>query len=396
MAARRDRLKAKRNLLFISSYTGLGGGESAMLNLFGALDLNRFALHLLTPRDGIYPRQARALGVTTHTIPYRPATVFFLPALWARFPIAGKITSLAQTAQIDLIHSDYHTLPFAISAAWRAALPAMWTCMGWWFTPKPWQRRFFRRIDHIFAISHAVKDGFLGTPPAIPPARVEVLWLGVDPDAFHPDRADALGRTLREELNIDPAAPVVGMVGRFQRVKGYHHFFEAMRRVAQALPEVRFVIGGENMVGPAADQRYRAQMLAQAQEDPLLAPRVCFAGYRETAASMIGAADVVVCPSLFESFGMVHIESMACGRPLVSTNVGGPAETVLDGETGYLVPPARPDLLAEQTLHLLQSRALRERMGQAGRARVLAHFTVKRFAARFAEAAEALTAGGAY
>jgi glycosyltransferase involved in cell wall biosynthesis len=383
----------RRNLLFISAYTGKGGGESAILNLFEALDRDRFNLHLLTPGDGIYPREARALGVTTHIIPYRPATIYFVPAVWARFPVAGKIARLAQTLNIDLVHSDYHSLPYAVGAARRAALPVMWSCMGWWFKPKPWQRGFFGRVDQILAISHAVKRGFLGEPPALPPDRVEVVWLGTDPDKFDPAVTGLMGRALREELGIAAGAPVVSMLGRFQHVKGYETFYEAMRAVAAAKPDARFIVGGENMEGPPADRRYRQEMIQLVAGDPLLAPRVCYAGYREHAGEVIGAADVMVCASLFESFGMVHVESMACQRPMVSANVGAPPELIVDGETGYLVPPRLPDLLAEKVLYLLDHPDQRASMGAAGRARVLEHFTVGRYAARFTAEVEALLSG---
>jgi glycosyltransferase involved in cell wall biosynthesis len=87
---------------------------------------------------------------------------------------------------------------------------------------------------------------------------------------------------------------------------------------------------------------------------------------------------------------MVHLESMAMARPVVSMNNGGPAETILDGVTGYLVPPEDPDALAERVLTLLRDPALRARMGQAGRAHVLEHFTASAYAARIADLIDTL------
>ena len=105
---------------------------------------------------------------------------------------------------------------------------------------------------------------------------------------------------------------------------------------------------------------------------------------------MIAACDVIVCPSRFESLGMVHLESMAMARPVVSMDNGGPAETVVDGETGFLVPPEDPDALAQRVIALLRDAALRARMGEAGRARVLAHFTAAGYARAFAQLLEDL------
>jgi glycosyltransferase involved in cell wall biosynthesis len=83
----------------------------------------------------------------------------------------------------------------------------------------------------------------------------------------------------------------------------------------------------------------------------------------------------VVCSSHFEGYGVVNIEAMACGKPVVSTNQGGPAETILDGETGYLVPPRDPAALASRVIYLLHEPELRQKMGAAGRARVEQHFS---------------------
>jgi glycosyltransferase involved in cell wall biosynthesis len=87
---------------------------------------------------------------------------------------------------------------------------------------------------------------------------------------------------------------------------------------------------------------------------------------------------------------MVHLESMAMARPIVSMNNGGPAETVVDGETGYLIPPDELDALADRVVALLGDPARRERMGAAGRARVLAHFTAAGYAAQFSQLVESL------
>ncbi len=88
--------------------------------------------------------------------------------------------------KIHAVHSDYHSLPFALPAARSAGVPLVWTCWGWWFKPKVWQRGFFRQPDATFASSWAIKDGFLGTPPFMSPDRVEVLPPGVDTERFTP------------------------------------------------------------------------------------------------------------------------------------------------------------------------------------------------------------------
>jgi glycosyltransferase involved in cell wall biosynthesis len=98
---------------------------------------------------------------------------------------------------------------------------------------------------------------------------------------------------------------------------------------------------------------------------------------------VIAAADVVVCSSYFESYGMVNVEAMASGKPVVSTWRGGPSETVVHGETGFLVDPGDAAGLAQYTITLLRDPDLRKRLGTAGRERVERFFSAPIVAARF-------------
>lgn len=373
-------------LLFVSAYTGLGGGESVQLNLMGALDPAQWALHLATPRDGPLPEAARALGVTAHVAPYRGVPTWFVPPLWRRLPAARRLAALARDLGASAIHTDYHSLPFAVAAAQAAHIPVIWNAMGWWFPVHPWQRRFFReQITQIVAITEAVRDRWLGALPFMPRERVRVIVPGVDPAAYHPG---VEGGPVRAHLGIGPDVPLVGMIARFQRVKG-HDVFQAMaRRVLAQMPEARFVVAGENVFGVSKDEAYKQAILQAARDDPALSAALTYLGFWQDAREVIAASDVIVCPSRFESLGMVHLESMAMVRPVVSMDNGGPAETVVDGQTGFLVPPEDPDALAQRVLTLLRDPALRARMGAAGRERVLARYTAAGYAAQIADVFE--------
>ncbi len=370
------------NLLFLTTYVGLGGGETSLLTLVEALVKHdaRYQPHLLLPHDGQLAERWRANGWPVHFTPWRGATTYFAPALWARFPVTGRIAHLIRAENIHAVHSDYHSLPFALPAAQSARIPLVWTCWGWWFRPKPWQRAFFRQPDVTFASSWAIKDGFLGEPPFMPPDRVQVLPPGVDTERFRPGLD---GSVVRADAGIAPDAPLVALIARFQDVKG-HDTFQAMARlVAQAIPAARFVVAGENVHGKSADDAYKARILAAHQADPLLRERLIYLGFRADAERVMSAADLVVCSSDFESYGMVNVEAMASGKPVVSTRRGGPAETVADGETGYLVDPRDADGLADRVITLLRDPALRQRMGEAGRARVQRLFSAATMAATF-------------
>ena len=214
----------------------------------------------------------------------------------------------------------------------------------------------------------------------MPPDRVQVLPPGVDTERFQPGID---GSTVRADAGVAPDTPLVALIARFQDVKG-HDVFQAMARtVAQAIPEARFIVAGESINEKSADDAYKSRILAAHQADPLLRERLVYLGFRSDAERVMAAAGVIVCSSSFESYGMVNVEAMASGKPVVSTRRGGPSETVADGETGFLVDAGDADALAQHVITLLRDPALRQRMGAAGRARVEQRFSAESMAASF-------------
>jgi glycosyltransferase involved in cell wall biosynthesis len=379
-------------VLFFSFYTGLGGGETSLLSLLGSLGRRRYEPVLICPREGQLTESARALGVEVHIIPYRGASIWFVPFIWRHLMNVRRFEAVTPRLAPALVHSDFHSLPYALPVCNRLKIPLIFTCYGWWFHPKPWQRGFYRTgPQRILAISEAVKQGFLGKPPFMQPDKVRVLNLGVDIDLFRPRTAERVA--IRRELGLSLQSPLVTLIGRFQRVKAHDVFLAAAKIVGQQSPATRFAIAGENVFGGSADEAYKRQVVSMAKADPELNQKVAFLGWVPEAERLLAASDVVVCSSYFESFGMVVIEAMASGVPVVSTNVGGPAETMMDGETGYLVQPGRPDLIADRVLRLLADEDLRDRMGQAGRERVKLNFSLEQYAAGFSETLESLRAG---
>jgi glycosyltransferase involved in cell wall biosynthesis len=371
-------------VVFFSCYTGLGGGETSLLALWQALDPRRYVPILICPREGQLTQAARDLRIKVYVLPYRGASAWFVPSLWRLSPIVRRLGSIMSELAPAVVHSDFHTLPYSIPASRRLKIPLIFGCYGWWFHPKPWQRDFYRAgPERVLAISEAVKRGFLGDPPFMPSERVQVLHLGVDAELFRPRPAEK--ESIRRELGLDPGAPLVTLLGRFQHVKGQDVFLAAARRVASAYPAARFALGGENVFEGRADEAFKRQIVSTVAADPILHGRVGLLGWVPRSERLIAASDVVVCSSQFESFGMVLIEAMACAVPVVSTNVGGPAETIVDAKTGYLVPPSRSDLLADRILLLLNDQDLRHELGRNGRERILKDFSIARYAAAFSE-----------
>ena len=343
----------RRNLLFLSSYTGLGGGERIQLNLMEALDRDRFALHLVVPADGQFTRAARDLGVTTHILPFRGASTWFVPAIWKRFPVARRLTDLVSAAGYS--HHPQQLPRAAVCGIRRArrAIPVLWYSIGWWFPVRPWQRRFFRQeVTQIAAASlfgaRSLAGAFARAPAGARPG--DLAWRQsrlFPPRHRRIARPRAVGHRAGGAAGGDAGALPAGEGARYVSDDGAA---DCTRRCRKPVSPS----AGENVFGVRKDETYKRAILDHAREDPVLSRCLTYLGHYDDPRPVIAAADVVVCPSRFESLGMVHLESMAMARPVVSMNNGGPAETIIDGRNRLSVPPEDPDALAARVLTLLR------------------------------------------
>jgi glycosyltransferase involved in cell wall biosynthesis len=182
-------------------------------------------------------------------------------------------------------------------------------------------------------------------------------------------RFDA-GRSTRCELDIDPGAIVVAFVGQIREIKGVSDFIEMARRISR--PDVRFLIAGE-----CRDPIRFAGSYSERDLDDLIGgdTRIRYIGYVTAVENVYHTADIIVAPSRWqEPLGLINLEAGACRKPIVATRVGGIPEIVHDGVNGYLVDPKDVDGLVETVGKLIDDKALRFAMGQAGRELVERNF----------------------
>jgi glycosyltransferase involved in cell wall biosynthesis len=220
-------------------------------------------------------------------------------------------------------------------------------------------RAVSRGVHRYLAVSGHVRERLAAL--GVPAAKLRVVRNGVDPGRFE----QPVAHVFRSELAGNTGRPIVLTVARLAPQKG----LEFLLRAAAMLPEATFVIAGD---GPA-----RSILAAQA-ESAGLADRVRFLGSRRDVPDLLAACDVFVLPSLIEGLPLSVLEAMAAARPVVATRVPGTDETVVDGETGMLVPPRDPEALAHAIRSVLSDPERASRFGSAGRARVLGDFSTRR------------------
>lgn len=217
--------------------------------------------------------------------------------------------------------------------------------------------------------SQATKQNLLGDQIA-DESKIRVVHNGIDYEQFLP--SGSRERT-RSAMGIEENIVFVGVVGRVHRWKGQYYFLEAAGYLKDIDPQLVFGIIGGAYDSKGDDQVWRMKQLAINKG---IDDRVIFKEFEPRISEIYQALDIVVVPStLPEPFGLVSIEAMAASRPVIATAHGGSLEIVEDGVTGFLVPLHRPEVLAEKIEILACDTALRRKMGEAGRRRVIQLFS---------------------
>ncbi len=287
--------------------------------------------------------------------------------------------------QFDVVHGHMPISGFLARAAARSLrVPRVaYTCHGFLFNqPGPlWRRVLSRAFEWL---GGRMTDVFLtvSEEEAADARRLGIhrnataVLNGRDPAIFHPD--PAARAVLRAELRAQAEDCVIVAVSRLVRHKGYPELLEAMR--ATPPHAVLWVVGERLATDHGEDLTPHFARAAEA-----LGRRLVMLGYRHDVPRVLAAADVFCLPSHFEGLPMSGIEAMLTGLPVVSTDIRGPREMVVNGETGLLVPPMQAAPLAAALTRLADDPALRARMGDAGRARALERFDEAKVVARTLE-----------
>lgn len=230
------------------------------------------------------------------------------------------------------------------------------------------ERTAIEAADAVIAVSGAMREDILACYPALDPARVHVVHNGIDTALYRPDHGtEALTR-----VGLDPDRPFVLFVGRITRQKGVPHLLRAVRDID---PAAQVVLCAGAPDTPEIDREFRElfQELSSVREGVHWIPQML---PRPDVIQLLTHAAVFVCPSVYEPLGIVNLEAMACGTPVVASQVGGIPEVVDDGKTGVLVPvdddfePA----LARALDSVLGDPEGARRMGEAGRERAVGEF----------------------
>ena len=370
-------------VLFLHIMSEIGGSDLSLLRLVEGLDKTKYAAVVALPADGPQVAKLKAAGARVEMVPsmlkptsrkgmwYRVRYVLNFPrGVWA-------LLSLIRRQHVAIVHTNtIHNL-YGVVAARLAGVPHVWH-----FREIVWQSGLLRRLElwmarHLTARIIVTSDAIAAMygPRARWPVHLVKVPNGVEADRYTPGD----GARVRADLHVGPDQALVGIVCRLDPWKGVEIFLEAAAQVVLREPRTVFAVVG----GPIIGQESYEVTLHRKARDLGIAGRVRFTSWQYKPDDMPDvhrALDILVLASVeAEPFGLVVLEAMSTGKPVIATAHGGPLEIIEDGRSGDLVPPGDTVAMADAIVALVQDPARRARVGALARERVLSHYTAEQY-----------------
>jgi sugar transferase (PEP-CTERM/EpsH1 system associated) len=352
-------------ILHVISYMGRGGAEMGILKLVAGLG-EGFEQRICTTRG------YDAAFVKT-SFSEEKMFVAGVADLNLQFPLF-RLAGIMRQYRPHIVHTRNWGAIEAVAAARVAGVPVVIHSEHGYeidmFAGLPMRRRLFRRAayamaDAVFALTGELRD-YHARQAWITPERIGVIYNGVDTERFAPNSETRAA--MRRELGLPEGSFVIGSVGRLVQIKDHQTLLKAAALLSANGIDVRVLLVGS---GP---ERERLQNQAIGP----LESRLCFAGDSSRIPEMLNAMDVFVLPSLGEGMSNTLLEAMACGLPVLATNVGGNPEIVENNVNGRLFTPGDADWLAAQLKCLARDPALIHQLGTAARNRAIESFSLSR------------------
>jgi len=349
-------------LLYCSSFGSLRwGGQKSLYHLVTRLDRQKYTPLVLLPTDEDFAAALREKGVAVEIRNLPPIRLCKITACFSSFRYLLK---LLDAHRIALIHTDGPRNTFYSGlAAMVKHRPLVWHIRS--SEKDRYDALLVPLCKRIILVADAVRHRFrqFGKQGR----KFVTIHNGVDLDDF--DQASPL--SIRSAYDLDEPTLLIGSFARIDPAKGQRQLIEACKSLKGHFP-FKLLLYGE-----IYDSNYHRACI-EAIEKFGLQEQVMFEGYRQDIAPIMKGLDLVVLNSAFEAFPRCIIEAMAAAKPVIASEVGGVAEAIDDGVSGFVVPPGNTSILTEKIMMLAADVRLREQFGIAGRKRVHECFTIER------------------
>jgi len=382
-------------ITFIEQDTGIGGAEVNLFYLFERMNRDRFHPIVVVPYEGPLTERLEEMGVEHRIIRqvkfiststyvfgkkiFNPFAVLFdimifLPTIW-------RIRSFLKKEEINIVQTNSMVAHiYGAIAARLAGVPCIWHMqdivdpkMALGLVRKTLVYIAAVMPDRIVAVSKAVGRMFTGRSAA----KVRIVYNGTDTERFSPN---VDGSVVRREFNIADDYPVIGMIGRLVYWKGHQEFLKAISMVKKELNDVRALIVGDTTFG---NSEYKDELVQMANRLGI-AKNVIFAGHRSDISRVLRAMDIMVHASITpEPFGLVIVEAMASGIPVIAAKSGGPLEIIEHGKDGFLIDPHSSKDLVKGIIEILKNEDMKANFAKSGREKIKKKFYINNFIAGF-------------
>jgi glycosyltransferase involved in cell wall biosynthesis len=342
----------------------IGGAEELVFTLLKQTDPSRYEVHLVCLCPGPFADLVAREGFPTLTIPMRNRMdlskikavrnyinehqIDLVHTHGVRANLIGR--PAARRENIPIVTTFHSMLRYDYDAPWKVAMAQFLTRAGNHYT------------NRFIAISHAIKEDLLAMH--IPANKIQVIHSGLDVSKFtsqqKPDE-------IRRQFNLDSDRLTFTMVARFHPVKGHRYFLQAARQLLDAGIKAQFLFIGEGFYRPEVEAQVKNLGLDSVVHMP---------GYYRQVEDVYRVSDVICVPSLMEGLGLVILEGMYFGVPVIASSVGGILELIEDGKSGILIPPADTEALYKAMYKLAVDQDLAQALAQEGKERVK-QFTIE-------------------
>jgi glycosyltransferase involved in cell wall biosynthesis len=369
-------------ILFYNHTGQASGAEHVLTMILARLDARAFAPVVVCPQAGALAKMVTDLGVPVETIAGLDARFTWRVGHLLRYArsfiqVMRQLRRKVTTIKPDLIHANSIRAGLVATAAtFGSGVSVVWHLHD--LLPRHPLSTAIRilasisRRTRMIAVSEAVAGNFCGRFSGSLKDRVTVILNAIDLDKFHLNKTGSAA--IRAELGLTQDDFVLGIIGQLTPRKGQLELIDAFSQAA--VSQATLLIVGAALFNRDGDY---AQRLAAEAKARGVADRVRMLGPRSDINAIMQTLDLLVVNSSAEPFGLVILEAMACGTPVLAAAVDGIPEIVEHGKNGWLVPPRDKRLLADAIAHLSREPELRARLAATGREDVAANFSLGRY-----------------
>ncbi len=335
-----------------------GGGEMMLLDLLEhgrGRGLNWLVIFL---ESGSMVSQVQALGIETRVI--ESGQLRQVGKWWST---VQKIRQMIKERSINAIVGwMWKGHLYTGIAAKLSKIPEVWYQLE-----NPQELTFLKRLANRVptqAVITLSKSGQVAQSQLTPQYPVKLVYPGADLDRFRPEKLASIQET-RQKLGLPIDVPIIGIIGRLQRWKGMHVLVEAMPKILEKHPKVQcLIVGGEHHFEPEYQDYVKQRINVLNVND-----NISMVGLQRNVPEWMQAMDVIIHASDHEPFGIVVVEAMSMGKPIVASASGGPTEIITPGVDGLLAPYGDADQLASSVIQYLDDRDYAEKLGQKAKIR---------------------------